>query len=72
MARYRKRKRYKRYKKKKGMLDDIALYYKSSARRKGILLGMVGMSILSATTTTGNQVASWIGDQAKNLTGQQG
>lgn len=69
MARYRKRRRYK---KKKGMLDDLALYYKSSARRKGILVGMLGGAVLSATTQTGFQAWKWIGDQAKNLIGQQG
>ena len=67
MARYRKRRRYK---KKKGMLDDIALYWKSSARRKGALLGMVLAPALMATTQFGAQAGKWVGDQVRNLTGQ--
>ena len=69
MARYRKRRRYT---KKKGMLDDVALYWKSSARRKGALLGMVLAPVIMATTEMGKEAGLWIGDQAKNLIGKKG
>ena len=69
MAGYRRRRRYK---KKKGLMDDVALYWKSSARRKGALLGMVLAPALMATTQFGAQAGKWVGDQVRNLTGQQG
>tara|TARA_Y100001970_G_C14159221_1_gene817497 strand:+ start:776 stop:988 length:213 start_codon:yes stop_codon:yes gene_type:complete len=70
MARYRRRKKgYKRY---KGLMHDVSLYWKSSARRKGALLGMVLAPALMATTQFGAQAGKWVGDQVRNLTGQQG
>ena len=71
MARGKRRKK-KRYKKDNGLMHDVSLYWKSSARRKGALLGMVLAPVLMATTEIGKQAGQWVGDQVKNLTGQQG
>ena len=69
MAKYRRGK--KRYKKDNGFMHDVSLYWKSGARRKGAIVGMILAPVLMATTEFGKEAGLWIGDQVNNLMGKK-
>ena len=66
----RRRYKKKRYTKKKGMLDSISLYWKSGARRKGALVGMALVPLVTLVSSQGRDVFGWLSNQYAKILGK--
>ena len=69
MARYRKRYRKARRMQKKGFMHDVSLYFKSPARRKGALVGMALVPLVTLVSSQGRDAFKWLESQYQKVLG---
>lgn len=66
MARRRYRRRSMR---KKGIMHDVSLYFKSPARRKGALVGMALVPAITLLSSHGRDAFKWLESQYQKVIG---
>ena len=65
------RRRYKKRRmRKKGIMHDLSLYFKSPARRKGMIAGLVLAPAITLWSQHGRDAYGWLTQQYSKLAGK--